>query len=241
MNGDGSARYGLGVDPNALKARFALLLRLPDDQLPLDVMCLLICQLAGDDIVIDDEILRLDDLAVSTEHSFAGIMSSLFGPHGCIRGNTNDYYSVDNSLLTRVLANGVGIPITMSVVALECARRVGVGMVGIGVPGHFIVRSGSDDDLFGDPFNGGVLLDRAGAQRMFHRAVGAGAVWHDSYLDPVSSREILFRILNNLRSACERSPQRHAMIGWVLELLGMFHRGVVFGPRAVDRAMARYN
>lgn len=241
MNGDGSARYGLGVDSNALKARFALLLRLPDDQLPLDVMCLLICQLAGDDIVIDDEIRRLDDLAVSTEHSFAGIMSSLFGPDGCMRGNTTDYYSADNSLLTRVLANGMGIPITMSAVALECARRVGVGMVGIGMPGHFIVRSGTDDDLFGDPFNGGIALDRAGARRLFHSAAGTEAVWHDSYLDPVSSREILFRILNNLRGACERNPRQHAMIGWVLELLGMFAQGASFGPRAIDRAMARYN
>lgn len=241
MKFDGSRSYVVRVDPKDIKARFRLLLDLPDEQLPLDVLCYLLCQLAGDDIVVEDEQRQMDEIAGAIPPSFEGVISFLFAGVGGIRGNTDNYYDIDNSLLSRVRARGVGIPITMSVIAIECARRVVVPMVGIGLPGHFIVRSGDDPDLFADPFNGGVLLDRRGARTLFQVASGASAPWSDSYLSPVSNRDIVFRILNNLKVACTRSYRGRAMLAWILELMSWFPQGEPFDPRLVARVVAPFN
>jgi regulator of sirC expression with transglutaminase-like and TPR domain len=241
MNGDGSRRYVIRVDPKDIKDRFRLLLELPDEQLPLDVLCYLLCQLAGDDIVVEDEQRKIDEIAGAIPPTFEGVMSFLFAGSGGIRANTDNYYDIDNSLISRVRASGKGIPITMSVIAMECARRVHVPMVGIGLPGHFIVRSTYDQDLFADPFNGGDLLDRQGVRRLFQRVAGPQAPWSDSYLRSVSKRDIVFRILNNLKVACKRSYQGRPMLAWVLELLSWFPEGQPFDPREAARALSPYN
>ena len=241
MTRDGSRRYVLGVDPKESKARFRLLLQLPDEQLPLDVLCLLICQLAGDDIVVEDEQRRIDEISRVIPPSFEGVVSFLFTGPGGIRGNTENYYDVNNSLLSRVRDRGIGIPITMSVIAMECARRIDVPMVGIGLPGHFIVRSGADSDLFADPFHAGALLDRNGVLALFRRLAGPGAAWHDSYLHPVSARDIVFRVLNNIKLASGRTFAGRAMLPWVLELLSWFPQGEPFDPRTAAALMSPYN
>ncbi len=244
MLGDGSRRYVREVDS---KDRFQLLLRQPDAQLPLDVLCLLICQLAGDEIVVEHEQEQIDVLALAIASTcaaaptFHDVVSFLFGVDGPFRGNVDDYYAIDNSLLSRVRSSGRGMPITLSVLAIECARRLNVAMVGIGLPGHFIVRSADDDALFADLFNGGTLLDRDGARSLFHRMAGTHAPWHDTFLRPVSSRDIVFRILNNLKVACTRSVVDHAKLPWVLELLSWFPQGEPFNSQAVSRLMSPYN
>ncbi len=247
MLGDGSRRYVLHVDSKDPKSRFQLLLRQPDAQLPLDVLSLLICQLAGEEITVEHEQAQVDALALAIgtscapSPSFEGVISWLFGANGALRGNVDDYYAIDNSLLSRVRSSGHGMPITLSVLAIECARRLNVPMVGIGLPGHFIVRSADDDALFADPFNGGTLLDRDGVRSLFHRMAGTHAPWHDTFLRPVSSRDIVFRILNNLKVACTRSVADHAKLPWVLELLSWFPQGEPFNPQAVSRLMSPYN
>lgn len=241
MFGDGSRRYVQDVDSKDPKARFRLLLELADDELPLDVLCLLICQMAGDDIVIEHEQSHMDATARAMTPTFEGVISFLFEGAGGIRANTANYYAIDNSLLSRVRATGVGMPITMSVIAMECARRVGVPIVGIGLPGHFIVRSGEDDNLFADPFHDGVLLDREGVRSLFRRVAGDHAPWHDSFLAPVGNRDIVFRILNNLKVACTRTFEGRAMLIWVLELLSWFPQGDPFDATTASRLMSPYN
>ena len=112
-------------------------------------------------------------------------------------GNTEDYYDPKNSLLPDVLERRIGIPITLSIVWCELARRSGVRAQGVGFPGHFLVRV---DDPHGprdarpvivDPFAGGRVLDDAGAEALLRRALGDGAAMHSALFAPSSSRAIL--------------------------------------------------
>ena len=84
----------------------------------------------------------------------------LFGEAG-FQGNSEDYYNPDNSCLNRVLETKRGIPISLSVIYVEVARRLAKPVSGVGLPGHFVVRF--DDPEYSaiiDPFHGGAILDR---------------------------------------------------------------------------------
>ena len=120
-------------------------------------------------------------------------------------GNESEYYDPRNSCLDAVLDRRTGIPITLSVVYIEVARRLGQPVAGIGLPGHFIVQY--DDgrySTFADPFHGGKLLTEEDC-RLLAREVGVDIAAEPSTLQPVSNRYILVRMLNNLRSAYFRS------------------------------------
>lgn len=229
------------MDEKRNKARFRELLGLPDDELPLDVLCFLICQLAAFDIDVDDEQRKLDVSAMPIPPSFEGLMTHLFQGPAAIRGNADDYYNIANSMLSEVHRSGLGIPITLSVLGMELGRRAGVGIVGIGMPGHFLIRSADDTDLFADPFGGGRIIDRDGARALFANITNGRARWDEAYLDPVSNRNIVLRILNNINVACTRSFEASPNLAWVLELLSWFPQGEPFDARTAGRAMARFN
>ena len=98
----------------------------------------------------------------------------------------------------RCMARGLGLPITLSVVAIEVGRRAGVAVEGVGLPGHFIVRE-QGHDVFGDPFNNGAIFDRAGLIEAWDGLTGGDHRFDEAFLAPVSERNILIRMLNNLR------------------------------------------
>ncbi len=114
-------------------------------------------------------------------------------------GNASAYYDWRNSCLDRVIERRAGIPISLSVLMIEVARRAGVELVGIGMPAHFLVRSAADDDLFFDPFDGGRELDRDGARSVFESVTNGQVGWNERFLDPTSHRDIVIRMLNNLK------------------------------------------
>src|SRR6185503_2664519 len=130
------------------------------------------------------------------------LAATLYGDLG-FHGNAVEYYDPRNSFLAEVLDRRVGIPITLSVLYLEVARRLGVPAAGVGFPGHFLVRiDGTGDPLSNplilDPFAGGTALDRAGLAALLVRASGPDARLEDVSLTPTSKRAILVRMLNNL-------------------------------------------
>jgi regulator of sirC expression with transglutaminase-like and TPR domain len=121
------------------------------------------------------------------------------------RGNESEYYDPRNSCLDSVLDRRTGIPITLSVVYIEVARRLGKPVFGIGLPGHFIVQyNDSSYTTFADPFHGGKLLTEEDC-RLLAREVGVDIAAEPSTLQPVSNRYILVRMLNNLRSSYFRA------------------------------------
>ncbi len=115
-------------------------------------------------------------------------------------GNRQDYYNPDNSCLNCVIDRRLGIPITLSLLYLEIAHRVGFPMVGVGMPGHFLVRPVVDEmAVFVDPFNRGEVMFEADCQQKFHQLYGAQAQWHPEFLNGVLPKPFLARILNNLK------------------------------------------
>jgi regulator of sirC expression with transglutaminase-like and TPR domain len=123
------------------------------------------------------------------------INSFLFQDLG-FRGNTQNYYDPDNSYFNRLLERRTGIPISLSVLYLLLAERLDLPIVGVGLPGHFMVRYESGDaGLFLDAFNGGQILSREECVRFL---INSGYEVHDSFLTAVSKREILLRMMRNL-------------------------------------------
>jgi Transglutaminase-like superfamily len=184
--------------------RFAFLVTCPPADVVLDEAALLISVRARGEAAVDVDgaLARLDALAAGCREVTAGaptfddLRRFLFEREG-YRGNTVDYEDPDNSFLDRVLDRRLGIPITLSVVMIEVGRRVDVGVVGIGLPGHFIVRDG-DADVYCDPFGGGRSLDTRGCAALFAGVTRGRANFDRSLLAPVTPQQVLARMLTNL-------------------------------------------
>jgi regulator of sirC expression with transglutaminase-like and TPR domain len=177
--------------------RFAALVSGPPTALALDQACALMAAAFTGVNRYDDVMRALDELAVRTaEPSLRGVLGVM---RGRLTGNVADYYDPRNSYLDEVLARGLGLPITLSVVAIEVGRRVGAPIAGVGLPGHFMVR-GEGTDEFGDPFHNGSVFDRSGLVERWDHLVGPGHRFDDLHLLPVSERAVLIRMLNNLRA-----------------------------------------
>jgi len=194
-------------------AAFIELVEGPLPDLTLDRACLLIAGALGpDEVDVEGELARLDALAAGVaESSVAAVVHHLFGAER-FAGDHDDYYDVANSLLPRVLDRRRGIPITLSVVTIEVARRAGVSLVGVGLPGHFLVGDPADSDRFVDPFSGGVMLDRQACRRLFEHLHGPEASFVDTYLDPVGPQAIVARVLANLKQITAARGDRHRLV-----------------------------
>jgi len=129
-----------------------------------------------------------------------------------------EYHDARNSLLDRVLVRRIGLPISLSIVELEVAARVGLSLWGIGLPGHFIV--GGPGGLLIDPAGAGRHLRPDDCQALVRRALGEGVLFHAGMLRPTGRRAILARVLRNLRSVYLAKRDWPAALG-VIELLGI--------------------
>ncbi len=166
----------------------------------LDEAALLISAAIQPGLDVDRWLGELDALADGCPSASADrVAGHLFDDEHFI-GNRSAYYDWRNSCLDRVLATRTGIPISLSLVMIEVARRVGIDLVGVGMPAHFLVRDASASDVFFDPFDGGRRLDRAGARALFESVTGAQVAWNENYLDPTPNRDVVIRMLNNLKS-----------------------------------------
>lgn len=115
-------------------------------------------------------------------------------------GNERDYYSPDNSCLNCVIDRKLGIPITLSLVYLEIAHRLRFPMVGVGMPGHFLVRPVIDEmEVFVDPFNQGEILFVADCKSKFYQLHGPQTEWRLEFLSGMLPKAFLARMLINLK------------------------------------------
>lgn len=126
--------------------------------------------------------------------------------HGLI-GNDSDYQNPDNSYLNRVLDTRRGIPITLSAIWLHVAENLDWPLVGIGLPGHFIIRhQGMEDEAYIDPFGGGALLTAGQCAALVRRLLGPQARITEEMLLPATPRQMLRRMLGNLYAHYLRVP-----------------------------------
>lgn len=171
---------------------------------PIDEMALLAAFALNPGLDVVSALADLDELAgACPTHTRNGVMQFLFGGTAPLfQGDTSDYHHWRNSSLDRVVARRRGMPITLAIVAVAVAQRVGVELVGVGMPGHFLVGDPNDPEWFTDPFHGSIGIDRSGCRQLL-LAMGH-ANWHESMLAPTPSRFVVARLLNNLRTTCEQ-------------------------------------
>jgi len=131
-------------------------------------------------------------------HVISQINRFLFMEEGFC-GNTEDYYDPRNSFLNDVLDRKTGIPIMLSTVYLEIAERLRFPLVGVGMPGHYLVRHPYFDILI-DPFTQGRILAAADCEKRMREVLGDEVPFHESYLKGVNKLHTVTRMLNNLRN-----------------------------------------
>ncbi len=184
--------------------------------LPLDEAVLLIAAHAIPGLDLADQRARLDEIAsgVVAPHVDA-LRAHLVDDLGFV-GDRATYSDARNSLLPHVLDRRAGIPLSLAIVAIEVGRRCGAPLLGVGMPGHFLVRPANDSSRFLDLFDGGTELDRAGCRAIFER-IHEGERWDDRFLDPVGPVVMVTRVLANLANAYRRSGDR-AALSWTLDL-----------------------
>jgi regulator of sirC expression with transglutaminase-like and TPR domain len=192
---------------------FAWQVSLPETQLELDRAALYLAGEEYPDLEVTQCLRQLNALADEVRAAAGGgydrealvkaLNFHLF-EHLGFTGNPDDYYNPENSFLNRVLDTRIGIPIALSVLYLEVARRLGLKCYGVGMPGHFLVAL-EDLDLYLDPFHTGLLLSAGDCRRLAVDMFGPALAWNDNFLAPCPKRVILFRMLNNLKQIYLRS------------------------------------
>jgi regulator of sirC expression with transglutaminase-like and TPR domain len=149
------------------------------------------------------------------------------------RGNSEDYYDPRNSFLNEVLDRRLGIPITVSVVYMEVGRRIELPLQGVGMPGHFIVKyAGPERDIFIDPFNNGRILSYEACEELVQQLYGERIPFQDTLLAAVTKKQILSRLLLNLKAIYMH--RKH-----YLKALSVVERLLLIQPAAEQEAKDR--
>ncbi|TMA29038.1 MAG: tetratricopeptide repeat protein [Deltaproteobacteria bacterium] len=148
----------------------------------------------------------------SPERRVGRLNSYLFHDLG-FAGNRTDYYDPRNSFLNEVLDRRLGIPLTLCIVYIEVGRRCGLRVEGVGFPGHFLCKVQLDGgELVVDPFHRGQLLGLEELKRRLAAAVGDQVKFDARILRSARPREIIIRMLQNLRSVYqERNDMPRAL------------------------------
>jgi regulator of sirC expression with transglutaminase-like and TPR domain len=138
-------------------------------------------------------------------------------------GNDADYYDPRNSFLNQVIDRRTGIPISLSLVYLEVAKRIDFPMVGIGMPGHFLIKPDFEDaGIFVDAFNNGEILFSEDCQARLSQIYGHPVKLPPAFLAPVSPRQLLGRMLGNLKAIYISQQDLIRVLGTVERILLLF-------------------
>lgn len=198
--------------PSRARERFTELVSGSEADLNLAEAALLIAQEEQPELDVAAYLGRLDALADSVRSrlpeapSFADIIQALntvlFEEEG-LSGNQTDYHDPRNSFLNEVLDRKLGIPITLSLVYIEVGNRLGVPLVGVGFPGHFVVKyEGPDGETVLDPFQGGSRVSRAQMEDKLRSMYGPDNPFVGQLpklLAAVGKKDMLLRMLRNLK------------------------------------------
>ena len=127
-------------------------------------------------------------------------------------GNQESYYDPRNSYLNEVIDRRTGIPITLTLVYMEVAKRIGFAVKGVGLPFHFIAKhERTEGDLFIDPFNDGRLLDSADCDALVTQMSGGKLELRPEHLQAVTNKQMLARMLSNLLGIYASGDHRRAL------------------------------
>jgi regulator of sirC expression with transglutaminase-like and TPR domain len=191
------------------RSRFTALVDRPDTEVDLARAALLIAAEEYPQLVPEPYLQRLDLLAERVRDRLGDetggplaleeISRVLFEEEG-FRGNTGAFYDVRNSFLNDVLDRRLGIPLTLGIIYLEVGWRLGLPLTGVNFPGHFLVRyEGEALRLLIDPFQRGEVRFEDQAQELLDRVYGGEVRLQTAYLKRASRKDILVRLLGNLK------------------------------------------
>jgi regulator of sirC expression with transglutaminase-like and TPR domain len=193
-------------DPPA-RTEFARIAALPEAHVDLAEAALWIAAEEYPDLRVPEYLRRIDALAAladarvsrgrTTRAAVESLNDFLYRTQG-FSGNRADYYDARNSFLNDVIDRRTGIPITLAILYLTVAHRLGLDARGVGFPGHFLVRVLDVEDLIVDPFAGRILT-HADCQERLRASTGADVPLDARLLEPTPSRQILARLLRNLK------------------------------------------
>jgi regulator of sirC expression with transglutaminase-like and TPR domain len=175
---------------------FGELARMPAEAVDLGYGALLIAQIEHPDLDPAHQLKRLDELAGRVGRADVHRLRQFLFEQEGFAGNAGDYYDPRNSCLNDVLDRRRGIPITLSLLAIEVGRRLGLVVHGVGLPGHFMAEAAG---VLFDPFNGGAVVSREEAGAVVARVLGRPVPLEDGHFAPVPKSQILLRMLANLR------------------------------------------
>lgn len=181
-----------------------------DERIDLIRAALVIARTEYSDLDIENYASRVEELArrvasltpdLHPQRTLTALNHVLFGELK-LRGNREDYYDPRNSFLNDVFDRGLGIPITLAIVYMEVARRVGFSLSGVGMPGHFLLKhySSEGQETLIDCFNRGDVLSRKDCQSRLDEIYSGEMKLRPEFLHPISRRQILTRMLNNLKT-----------------------------------------
>lgn len=197
---------GKGQRGSAARRRFAAVASRPDPDLA--EAAFLIAAEEYPDLDVDGWMRRLDEIAGQARRRAEGaggdydrlrrLLDFLYGDFG-LRGNADAYYDPRNSFLNDVLERRLGIPITLAVAAIEIGRRVDVPLRGVSFPGHFLLSPAGHPEIVLDPFDGGRFLTASECADLLDKLTGGHLPFHPRLLRIATARQILQRMLHNLR------------------------------------------
>jgi len=240
----------VGCSPEVIQA-FAALVRpeIDDERIDLLRAALTFARIEYPKLDIEQYVARMEEIAARVaaripetgdpEQSIAAVNQVLFQEE-MFRGNSVDYYNPRNSFLNDVLDRRLGIPITLAAVYMEVGRRVGFPLFGVGMPGHFLLKHydvGGHPFLI-DAFERGLVLNEDDCQKRLNQIYSGQLTLRPEFLLAVTRRQMLTRMLNNLKVIyLERRNFRRAV--QVVDLV------LVIYPRSPEdvkqRAVLRYN
>lgn len=192
----------------------------------LTTLCLLIGAVADgslDEAGMDAVEVELDRLAgelpyrPGSPRAWALALRDLLGERYGFGGVSDDYQRLESSLLHEVVRRRRGLPILLSVVWMEVARRAGAPVYGVALPGHFVVGIGEvEAQVLADPFDGGRVMSADDASVLV--VGGTGVPLDASSLAPAGVLDVVLRVLNNVRAWAAARPEHSGVGLWAVEL-----------------------
>jgi regulator of sirC expression with transglutaminase-like and TPR domain len=209
----------------------------PEENLDLGRAALTIALADYPDLDIAGYLRRIDALAVEVSQragvdadryrSIAALNFVLFKEYG-FRGNRDDYYDPKNSFLNEVIERKRGLPITLSILYMEVGQRIGLNIAGVGFPGHFLVKAKSEDEeIVIDPFNAGDVKSYEELQATLDQFYGGKVRLHRDMLAALPKKQIIKRMLGNLKAIYGRRDE-------LVKMLAVLDRLIILDPGSVE-------
>ena len=238
----------LNAPASSPRQRFTQEVRRSESDLDLARAALLVAQEQYPQLSVEMYLARLDALAEEARGRLGEetapllvlqeVVATLYRRHG-FTGNTDAYYDPRNSFLNDVLDRRTGIPLTLGIVLLEVGWRLGLPLEGVAFPHHFLVRyRGEEVDLLLDPFDGGNARTEDEAQELLDRVYGGMVRIQPAFLRTAERRDMLIRLLNNLKTIYLNTGDEFRALG-VVERLLLLRPDAASERRALGMLLAR--